>query len=196
MDYASMRKRYVSKTFRPSLPRRAIVWFPTFEEPVGMQRLQSFRLVHDPLGARIAPHVAVVFPFHANLTVIQLASHIKRVTAGWPVLPVTFRGVQTVSSPNGLFTILMCNLRSEAIIELHDRLYKGVLAGFLRDDIRFEPHITLAQSYTAPAFEASLADAELRFRDTYRATLRELCIVTHAPDGTIAVEETIPLSRG
>ncbi len=160
-----------------------------------MQRLQNFRLVHDPLGARIAPHVAVVFPFHANLTVIQLASHIKRATAGWPVLPVTFRCVQSASSQNGLFTILVCDLRSEAIIELHDRLYKGVLAGFLRDDIPYQPHITLAQSYTAPAFEAALADAELRFRETYRATLRELCIVTHAPDGTITVEETISLSR-
>ena len=191
-----MRNHYVRKTFRPSLARRAIVWFPAFEEPIGLQRLQNFRLVHDPLGAKIAPHVAVVFPFHANLTVVQLASHIKRATVGWPVLPVTFRGVETVSSPNGLFTILMCKLRAEAIIELHDRLYRGVLAGFLRDDIPFEPHITLAQSYNAPAFEAALADAELRFRETYRATMRELCIVTHAPDGTITLEETISLARG
>jgi 2'-5' RNA ligase len=160
-----------------------------------LARLQRFRLEHDPLGAKIEPHLALVFPFHANLTVPQLVSHIKRTTAGWPALPVTFHGVESVASPNGLFTLLMCELRNEAITELHDRLYQGVLAGFLRDDIEYRPHITLAQSNTNAAFEATLADAELRFRETYRATMRDLTIVTHASDGTISIDETVALSR-
>ncbi len=190
-----MRKRYVRKQFRPSLPKRAIVWFPKFESADHLGRIQRFRLEHDPLGAKIEPHLAVVFPFHANLTVAQLVSHIKRTTAGWPALPVTFRGVDSVASPNGLFTLLMCDLRNEAVTELHDRLYRGVLAGFLRDDIEYRPHITLAQSNTNAAFEVALADAELRFRETHRATMRDLTIITHAADGTISIDETVPLSR-
>jgi len=190
-----MRNRYVRKQFRPSLPRRAIVWFPKFEAAESLLRLQRYRLEHDPLGAKIAPHLAVVFPFHANLTVAQLVSHIKRSTAGWPVLPETFRGIESVASSRGLFTLLMCDLRNEAVTELHDRLYRGVLAGFLRDDIEYRPHITLAQSNTNTAFDNALADAELRFRDTYRATMRELSIITHAADGTITIDETVSLSR-
>ncbi|MCA2997483.1 MAG: 2'-5' RNA ligase family protein [Burkholderiales bacterium] len=190
-----MRRRHLRKQFRPSLPRRAIVWFPKFEAPEGLLRLQRYRLEHDPLGAKIAPHLAVVFPFHASLTVAQLVSHVKRATVGWPVLPVTFRGVESVASPRGLFTLLMCDLRHEAVTELHDRLYRGVLAGFLRDDIEYRPHITLAQSNTNAAFDAALADAELRFRDTYRATMRDLSIITHAADGTITIDKTVSLSR-
>jgi 2'-5' RNA ligase len=190
-----MRHRYVRKQFRPPLPRRSIVWFPNFDSPDSLVRIQRFRLEHDPLRAAIAPMLALVFPFHANLTVAQLASHIKRTTLGWPVLPVTFRGVESVVSARGLFTLLMCDLRHEAITELHDRMYRGVLAGFLRDDIEYRPHITLAQSNTHSAFESTLADAELRFRETYRATMRELAIITHAADGTISVDETVPLSR-
>jgi 2'-5' RNA ligase len=190
-----MGKRNVRKlTFRPPLPRRAIVWFPQFEDDKAAQRIANFRREHDPLADTIDSHLAVVFPFHANLTVAQLASHIKRSTFGWPVLPVTFRGVESVQSE---FILLMCDLRKEAITELHDRLYRGVLKPFLREDISYTPHLTLARGRAgvggAASFEAKLAEAELYFRESYRATLRELSIITLVDDGTIVVEQTIPL---
>jgi 2'-5' RNA ligase len=187
-----MGKRNVRKlSFRPPLPRRAIVWFPQFDDPKHLARIEGFRVVHDPLGSKIASHVALVFPFHANLTVAQLASHIKHVTAGWPVLPASFHGVESVQ---GEFVLLMCDLRKDALTELHDRLYRGVLKAFLRDDIAYTPHITLARGRHHDEFEAKLAEAELYFRDSYRTTLRELSIVTLADDGTIVVEQTVSLN--
>ncbi len=187
-----MRRRNVRQlTFRPPLPRRAIVWFPQFSDATMGARIQRFRLDHDPLAASIAPHVSIVFPFHANLTVTQLASHIKHATAGWPALPATFRGVETVQ---GEFILLMCDLRRDAITELHDRLYQGVLRAFLRDDIVYQPHITIGRSRQTAEFEQKRAEAELRFRDTYPAILRELSIVTLNDDGTIDVNKTVSIS--
>jgi 2'-5' RNA ligase len=187
-----MGKRNVRKlAFRPPLPRRAVVWFPQFEDSLALERIQRFRLSHDPLAEKLPPHLTLVFPFHANLSVTQLASHIKRSTTGWPALPASFRGVESVQ---GEFALLMCDLRREAIIELHNRLYRGVLRSFLRDDINYLPHITLGRSRITAEFDAMLADAELRFRDTWRATLRELSILTLADDGTITIEQTVALN--
>ncbi len=187
-----MRRRNVRQlTFRPPLPRRAIVWFPAFKDPLIQQRIQQFRSNHDPHAAAIAAHVSIVFPFHANLTVAQLASHIKHAAAGWPALPATFRGVETVQ---GEFVLLMCDLRRDAITELHDRLYRGVLQTFLRDDIVYQPHITIGRGRPASEFEQKRAEAELYFRDTYPATLRELSIVTFNDDGTIDVNKTVSIS--
>lgn len=187
-----MPKRNVRRlTFRPPLPRRAIVWFPTFSDEKFVQRLARFRQEHDPLANMIAPHVALVFPFHANLSVAQLASHIKRATFGWPALPVSFRGVESVQ---GEFILLMCDLRRDALTALHDRLYRGVLKPFLRDDIPYTPHITLGRSRDHNTFEDKLSLAELHFRDSAYATLRELAIVTLEDNGTIVVEQTVALN--
>jgi 2'-5' RNA ligase len=187
-----MSKRNVRQlTFRPPLPRRAIMWFPAFNDEKFVQRLTRFRQEHDPLCDAIAPHVALVFPFHANLSVAQLASHIKRATQGWPALPVSFRGVE---SAQGEFILLMCDLRRDALTALHDQLYRGVLKPFLRDDIAYSPHITLGRSRDHKTFDAKLNEAELHFRDSVYATLRELAIVTLVDDGTIVVEQTVPLN--
>jgi 2'-5' RNA ligase len=184
------RRRNVKKlTLRPPLPRRAVVWFPAFENTEALPRIQRFREQHDPRAADIAPHLTLVFPFPTPLTVAQIASHIKHHTIGWPVLPVTFRGIM---GAQGEFVFLTCDLRRDAVIEMHDRLYRGVLANFLRPDIAYEPHITLAR--VESDFERTLAEAELRFRETWRATLRELAIVTWSDDGTIIVDKTVPLN--
>jgi 2'-5' RNA ligase len=189
-----MAKRNVRKlNLRPPLPRRAIVWFPPIEDKDALRRIQQFRLRHDPQAEKCPPHVSLVFPFHANLTVAQIASHIKHVTAGWPVLPVTFHGVESVQAR---FILLMCELRRDAISQLHDKLYSGVLKNFLRDDIVYQPHITLGRADGAAAFQTTLGEAELLFRETYRATLRELSILTHHDDGRISVDEVVQMNLG
>jgi 2'-5' RNA ligase len=184
------RRHYRQLNFRPPLPRRAIVWFPVFEDAALNARIERFRTEHDPLHTKIAPHVALVFPFHANMTVAQIASHVKRVLAGWPLIPVTFHGVESVADK---FILLMCELRRDAITALHDRLYRGVLKQFLRDDIVFQPHLTLGSGETYADFSTILADAELLFRDTTSATLRSLSIVTYHDDGRITVDETVTI---
>ena len=176
--------------FRPPLPRRAIVWFPAFEDAALNTRIQRFRAEHDPLHTKIAPHVALVFPFHANMTVPQIASFVKRTLAGWPLIPVTFHGVESVADK---FILLMCELRRDAIIELHNRLYRGVLKQFLRDDMVYLPHLTLGAGETDGDFIRLKADAELLFRDTTAATLRSLSIVTYHDDGSITVDETVTI---
>ena len=185
-------KRNVRKlALRPPLPRRAIVWFPPFsiDSPV-----ESFRRRHDPLADALPAHVTLVFPFPTNLTVTQIGSHIRRIVGNWPSLPVSFRDVEGIVDE---FVVLMLRERVDAIIALHDKLYGGVLKTHLRDDIAYQPHVTLGRVAGNPSHADFLAMQQIAAREVrgeWRCVLRELAIITLQPDGKISIDKTIPLN--
>ncbi|MBL8525450.1 MAG: 2'-5' RNA ligase family protein [Betaproteobacteria bacterium] len=185
-------RRNVRKlTLRPPLPRCAIVWFPPF--PVDCP-IEPFRRRHDPLADALPAHVTLVFPFPTSLTVTQIASHIRRIVGNWPALPVTFRDVESIVDE---FVVLMLRERSDAIIALHDKLYRGILKSHLRDDITYEPHVTLGRVAGNPsqADFTTLHDIATReVRGEWRCVLRELAVVTLHVDGKISIDKTIPLN--
>lgn len=185
-------KRNVRKlVLRPPLPRRAIVWFPPFpmDAPI-----EPFRRRFDPMADALPAHVTLVFPFPTNLTVIQLASHIRRIVGNWPSLPVSFRDIEGILDE---FVFLMVRDRADAVVALHDKLYRGVLKAYLRDDIPYLPHVTIGRATGNPSgfrFDAMHDMAIRDVRGEWRCVLRELAIVTLHPDGTITIDTTVPLN--
>ncbi|MEP7156498.1 MAG: 2'-5' RNA ligase family protein [Betaproteobacteria bacterium] len=185
-------KRNVRKLhLRPPLPRRAIVWFPPF--PIDSP-IEPFRRRHDPLADALPAHVTLVFPFPTNLTVIQLASHIRRIVGNWPSLPVSFRDIEGIMEE---WMLLMVRERADAIVALHDKLYRGILRNYLRNDIPYLPHVTIGRVPDVPdsaAYQAMHDAATREVRGEWRCILRELAIVTLHQDGTISIDKTIPLN--
>ena len=185
-------KRNVRKlALRPPLPRRAIVWFPPFpmDSPI-----EPFRRRFDPLADALPAHVTLVFPFPTNLTVVQLASHIRRIVGNWPSLPVSFRDIESILDE---FVLLMVRDRADAVIALHDKLYRGILKAYLRDDIPYLPHVTIGRLTGSPsgtAFSTMHNTAQQDIKGEWRCVLRELAIITLHPDGTISIDKTIPLN--
>jgi 2'-5' RNA ligase len=140
------------RILRPALPRRALVWFPAAGKLADVER---FRARHDPLAAALPPHVTLVFPFASSLGAIQVAAHVRRVTARWPALPVRFEGLSHFHAD---WVYLRVGRGHAAAVELHDRLYRGALAPFLRRDLPYEPHLTIGRA--TPAHDAgALMDA-------------------------------------
>ncbi len=180
---------------RPPLPRRGVVWFPPF--PID-SNIEKFRAKHDPLAAQIPAHLHLVFPFPCNLSAVQLASHTRRIVSKWPPLPVTFRDVEPLLDE---FVLLMVRDREEAVTALHDELYSGVLKNFLRKEMSYTPHITLARVMQRDGIRESfpplLDAAETAFgrgrAHEWRLFVRELNILTWHPDGRISVDATVPL---
>ena len=185
-------KRNVRKlALRPPLPRRAIVWFPPFpmDSPI-----EVFRRRFDPMADSLPAHVTLVFPFPTNLTVIQLAAHIRRIVGNWPSLPVSFRDIEGILDE---FIFLMVRDRADAIVALHDKLYRGILKAYLRDDIPYLPHVTLGRATGNPSrstYQAMHDTAALEVTGEWRCVLRELAIVSLHLDGTISIDKTIPLN--
>ena len=172
---------------RPRQPRFAVAWFPRFE---GIELIEAFRARHDPMASLIPAHVALVFPFPSSLTRLQVETHVRRVASRFPVVQLTFRAVRPMASE---FLFLMASRGAAAITELHDRLYTRGLAPHLREEIPYEPHITLARHPALPDLDAALAEARDTFGEEFRDTLRHVSLVAVEPDGRIAPLAEIPL---
>ena len=179
------RRRVVS---RPPLPRRAVVWFP----PQALcEDIERFRAAHDPLAAALRAHVTLVFPFASTLGGVQVAAHVRRALARWPVLPVRLEGLGHFHAD---WIYLRMTQGHAAVTALHDRLYRGALAPFLRRDLPYEPHLTIGRAHDASACEALLAAARAARLDRPReAVMRALTLVTLTDDGRVAPESEFAL---
>lgn len=172
---------------RPPLPRFALAWFPSFE---GIDRIERFWARHDPMAGQIAAHVTLVFPFATALTRLQVETHMRRVLAGWPPVPVTFRGVRLTANE---FVFLMASRGAASLTALHDRLYTRSLSPHLRRDIPYEPHITIARDPDLAKLERAFAATEEELGGEYRDVMREATLLAVGAGGKIELLASIPL---
>ena len=127
--------------------------------------LQAIRAQHDErYFSLVAPHFTLVFPV-GTIARADFTAHVRRQTAG--VRPISFvaRCAVVVLDDSRRFThvFLVPDEGFSEIVRLHDRLYTGTLAGELRLDIAFIPHVGVGNSTDARACKR-LAD-ELNAQD-------------------------------
>ena len=118
--------------------RRYIAIFPTIpaHDPIVGLRQQ-----YDPLGYLVRPHITLVFPFESTLSKMQVSGHVQDVLRQVRSFSVSLDAV----SIHDDYVFLNASEGRSAIIELHDRLYGGLLAPYLRSDIPYLPHMTVAR---------------------------------------------------
>jgi 2'-5' RNA ligase len=172
---------------RPALPRFAVAWFADLD---GIERIEAFRRRHDPMAAFIPAHLSLVFPFPTALTLLQVETHVRRVAGRWPPIPVTFRAVRLHANE---FLFLMAARGAASAAALHDKLYTRSLASYLRRDLPYEPHITVARNASLEALEAAHAEARDALRGEFAGVIRALALLAVARDGKIEVLREIPL---
>ena len=169
----------VLRRTRARLPRFAVAWFPRFD---GLAGVEAFRGRHDPMASIIAAHLTLVFPFPTALTRLQVETHVKRVASRWPPIPVTFRAVRMHANE---FVFLMASRGSASITALHDRLYTRSIRPYLRADLPYEPHITIARHASLPALEAAFDEAREAFGRDLDDVMREVSLLAIGADGRI-----------
>jgi 2'-5' RNA ligase len=172
---------------RPRLPRRALVWFPP---SASLAAVEAFRARHDPQAAEVPAHVTLVFPFASSLSALQIGTHVGRVVGGWPVLPVVLAGSSAFEAQ---WVHLRVTRGRHALTELHDRLYRGILRPFLREEFMYEPHLTIGRAADAHACGAMLQEAEAVLRAPIEATLHSLTLITLRGNGRIERHSEIAL---
>jgi 2'-5' RNA ligase len=169
----------VLRRTRPELPRFAVAWFPRFD---GLAQVEAFRRRHDPMATLIPAHLTLVFPFPTALTRLQVETHVKRVASRWPPIPVTFRAVRMHANE---FVFLMASRGSASFTALHDRLYTRSIRPYLRTDLAYEPHITIARNASLPALEAAFDEAREAFGRDFSDVMREVSLLAVGADGRI-----------
>lgn len=171
---------------RPALPRRAVI-----ATAAGLpEAFEAFRREHDPLARQVSAHVTFVFPFASSATATQVATHVRRVAARWPVLPITLYGV---GAYHAQWVHVRVTRGREAVVELHDRLYRGPLASFLRREFDYEPHVTVGRAGDPVSCDAMVEQAGATFARPLDAVLCSLAVVALCADGTMRVERHVGL---
>jgi 2'-5' RNA ligase len=171
-----MVRKKLTYILRPTLPRRAIVWFPAFENH---KLIDRFRGQNDPQAQSLPPHLTLVFPFHSRLTLDQIAAHAQKVLRAWPCFPIVMHGFWSAQNE---FIGIATQVGSDALTEMHDRLYRGPLAEFLRTEFDYTPHITLARANEPTRFDALSVAATSVTRNTFRDVLRSVTIIRETGD--------------
>ena len=143
--------------------RTYLVAFPAFAA-ADRERIAAIRERHDRLATKLAPHVTLVFATDV-LDLSGLARHAASVDRPAPFACV-FRRTRVEHDPfSGEHCVfLVPDEGAREIRELHDALYTGPLAGELRTDLPYHPHVTIARCATdaeARAVAASLGEVEI-----------------------------------
>lgn len=114
----------------------ALVHYPN----VDTRQINQLRMKYDPQAALIEPHITLMFPVPEAIEEDRLVRHLQGVLADWRSFPIHLQDVQ-VSSDDHLF--LLIQEGNSSIIRLHDEIYTGLVADYLRKDLPFVPHLTL-----------------------------------------------------
>ena len=155
--------------------------------------IQAIRKQHDPQYALVAPHFTLVFPTFACERG-AFCRHIRGQVAAQPAIAVSLRCALVVKDAFSdlTHTFLVPDQGFGDLVKLHDNLYRGFLAGQLRLDIPFIPHITIAASLD-PAACKRFADEINSQPLAIEGWIRTVDIVEHA-NGTVTTLEQIALA--
>lgn len=165
--------------------KRAIHLFPEVPRP---ELVQALRQKYDPLYAFIPPHITLVFPFDSEIARADLHLHVR--TALADVQPFKIRLAEiTATWDHHLF--LLVKEGNDGIIDLHDRLYGGLLSIFKSRRHPFLPHLTVGRLDNAQEVEAALYHTR-HFTSIFETTVSQVVAEIIKEDGASELEFVVP----
>jgi 2'-5' RNA ligase len=169
------------------MTQRTILLFPQFEQK---QIIDDLRYRYDPLAGVIQPHITLVFPFESDLSIVELREHVERVLANVPSFAVRLQGI--TGAPGG-YLFLNVKAGNDQLIELHDRLYTGVLANDLNHQITYVPHMTIGRLANPVEWDEALQEMA-SVNESFATVICEVWIETIGDGGKSILEWKMPLT--
>ena len=133
---------------------RAIHLFPKFSN---LHSINALRARYDPLVNLIPPHMTLVFPFKSEIASDALREHVKQSTVGLKPFRIV---LADVSGAGDEYLFLNVKLGNDQIIQLHDKLYTGMLRQYLNRSLTYTPHLTVGRIKNKRTFASALAETE------------------------------------
>lgn len=90
--------------------------------------IDALRAKYDPLVHLIPPHITLVFPFNSDITTNLLNEHLQQCLVGVKPFRLVLAGIIGAEDE---YLFLNVKVGNDAIIQLHDRLYTGILREYL-----------------------------------------------------------------
>lgn len=152
------------------LMKRSIILFPELEQ---LNLIQGIRDKYDPLATLIAPHITLVFPFESDISNYELERHLKESLEGIKKFRVELKGI-TGDLEDG-YIFLNVKKGNDQIIELHDKLYSGVLEKYLFRKVNYIPHITVGRVEDKVAFNHTIDELE-DFKMSFNTEIKKVYV--------------------
>jgi hypothetical protein len=115
-----------------------LLHYPRFDRKTG-EDIETFRRKYDPYADSWKPHIPFIFPVPCNeIEEEKFTDHVETVLKNWKPFPIQIGGF-TKSWDHWLLLLLREGNREA--VALHDELYIGILAPYLRRDIEYIPHV-------------------------------------------------------
>jgi 2'-5' RNA ligase len=153
-----------------NLPEYAIVIYPKFDHK---NQIDQLRNQFDPLAAVLDPHITLVFPFESDLSLEQLKAHIQYAIQG--ILPFEIE-LQGITGSEGEYLFLNVKHGNDQIIEMHDRLYTGLLEPHLIREHTYIPHLTIGRLNNKAAFLSALEITQ-NMKVLFTTMIKELALI-------------------
>lgn len=107
-----------------------------------MSMIDNIREKYDPLYKHVRPHVTIVFPFESDITGEELQDHIKHALLGMKPFKLRLGGI---SGEEGGYIFLNVLEGRGLIVELHRRLYTGIISEYNQPQFPYKPHMTIGR---------------------------------------------------
>ncbi len=165
---------------------RAIHIFPGFSN---LHSINAIRAKYDPLADLIPPHVTLVFPFESNISTEVLEEHLHESTVGSHPFRIVLTGI---TGAEGEYLFLNVKVGNDQIIQLHDKLYSGLLKQYLYRSLTYTPHLTVGRIRDKRMFETALAETE-EWNQVFETTVHEIIVENIDERKNYSVEMKVPL---
>jgi hypothetical protein len=186
-----------------------LLYYPRFDRKTG-EDIETFRRKYDPFADSWKPHIPFIFPVPCNeIEEEKFTEHVETVLKNWKPFPIQIGGF-TKSWDHWLLLLLKEGNREA--VALHDELYTGILAPYLRRDIECIPHIGIGLfvrkdagynaldpkivDFDAKLYSQALKEAESLKIDSFdtvdRLVLSKEILKT---DATLHIDRTVVSSR-
>ncbi|WP_027626340.1 2'-5' RNA ligase family protein [Clostridium lundense] len=171
--------------------KRCIMIFPKFNNG---HIIDKIREQYDPLANHVRPHITLVFPFDSDIKTTELKEHISTVLSDITPFEIFLNGI-TPTNNFGKYLFLNIQKGSEEIIEIHKRLYTGILENYCPDWLKgktFLPHMTIGNFDNEEKFQIAIKDTR-NITDSFKTIVNEISVEIIDENEDSIIELNIPL---
>lgn len=159
-----------------------------------MKVIDDIRKKYDPSAKHVRPHITLVFPFESSIKSSDLEKHIIDAVDGIKPFNLSIKGI-TGTRCFGNYLFLNVEDGSDKTIELHEKLYTGILHQFFParfKEVDFIPHITVGNIKNEYEFEKALEETK-DIKDVFETVVKEISVEIIDENEDSIIEMEIPL---
>lgn len=171
------------------MKKRCIMVFPKFSN---MKLIDNIREKYDPLYSKVQPHITVVFPFSSDISGEQLEEYIKGKIHDLNPFELRLSGIS-----HGGYGYIFLNVLegSSELLEIHNRLYDGILRGFYPSFLKnYTPHMTVGRIMNPGNFEAAIHSLR-DMNDVFEDEINEISVEIIDKDENSIIEMSVKIGK-